>query len=290
LSTRTWTTLELLKTTAEFLATRGHDNARLAAERLLAHALGCRRVDLYLATERSIDAGVLESFRGLVRAYAAGEPLQYVVGDTEFMGLTLRVDPRVLIPRPETEILVDAVVKRLGRGSGVPAVVLELGTGSGAIAVALAVQLRHVEVWATERSPGAAALAVENSRRHGVESRVRVLVMDRFEALSPDLAGTMACVVSNPPYVTAAEMRSLPPLVREYEPHAALLGGEDGLDFHRYLCSEGLQFLSPGGTLAVEIGATQGKPVRILFEAAGLRDVKVVQDYANRDRVVLGVK
>jgi release factor glutamine methyltransferase len=289
MTTRSWTTLELLKTTADFLKTKELPSPRLAAERLLARAMGCRRVDLYLATEKMVQDGVLEKYRGFVRAYAAGSPLQYVEGETEFMGLDFAVDSRVLIPRPETELLVDAVEKRLRpRAGGAP--VLELGTGSGAIAVSLAVRVPQVEVWTTDASPGAAAVAAANARRHGVHDRVHILVMDRFEALHADLAGTMACVVSNPPYITTAEMDGLPALVREHEPHAALHGGPDGLDFHRYLCSRGLQFLSPGGTLAAEIGAAQGEAACALFAAAGLCEVTLLKDYAGHDRIVLGVK
>jgi len=289
MTTRSWTTLELLKTTADFLKTKDLPSPRLAAERLLAHAMGCRRVDLYLATEKTVQDSVLEQYRGFVRAYAAGAPLQYVEGETEFMGLVFGVDSRVLIPRPETELLVDAVEKRLRPLAG-SAAVLELGTGSGAIAVSLAVRLPQVEVWTTEASPDAAAVAEANARRHGVEARVHILVMDRFEALHADLAGTMACVVSNPPYVTTAEMADLPALVREHEPHAALHGGPDGLDFHRYLCTRGLQFLAPGGTLAAEIGARQGGAVHELFAAAGLHEVTILKDYAGHDRIVLGLK
>ncbi len=291
MATRTWTSLELLKTTTAYFIEKGRPAARLAAERLLAHAWGCRRVDLYLRTEQVIDEAVLAAFRALVRAYGSGQPLQYVEGDAEFLGLTFAVDPRVLVPRPETELLVDAVEKRLaklaGRGT---AAVLELGTGSGAIAVALAVHLPHVEVWTTDASPGAAAVAAGNARRHAVAERVHVLVMDRFEALAPDLAGTMACVVSNPPYVTTDEMIGLDPVVRDHEPHQALHGGDDGLDFHRYLCTRGLQFLSPGGMLAVEIGHRQGAAATELFRAAGLQDVTLLQDYAGLDRIVLGTR
>lgn len=285
---RTWTTLELLKTTSEFLASKGLGSPRLAAERLLAHAMNCRRVDLYLATEKRVEEPVLESYRGYVRAYAAGAPLQYVVGEAEFMGLSFFVDRRALIPRPETELLVDEVQRRLSNAAAGPAAVLELGSGTGAIAVALAVHLPHVEVWTTDASPEAAALAAANARRHRVEDRVHVLVMDRFEALQPDLAGTMACVVSNPPYVTTAEMAALPEVVREHEPAAALHGGDDGLDYHRYLCKQGLQFLAPGGTLAMEVGAGQAAAVRGLAESAGLQDVTVLPDYAGHDRIVIG--
>jgi release factor glutamine methyltransferase len=289
MTTRAWTTLELLKTTTDFLKTKDLPSPRLAAERLLARAMGCRRVDLYLATEKLVQDGVLETYRGFVRAYAAGMPLQYVEGETEFMGLGFDIDRRVLIPRPETELLVDAVEKRLPASAG-PVAVLELGTGSGAIAVSLAVRLPHAEIWTTEASPDAVAVAHANARRHGVQERVHILVMDRFAALHADLASTMACIVSNPPYITTAEMAGLPALVRLHEPHVALHGGLDGLDFHRYLCTQGLQFLVPGGTLATEIGAGQGAAARELFAAAGLQDVTVLKDYAGHDRIVLGRK
>jgi release factor glutamine methyltransferase len=215
--------------------------------------------------------------------------LQYVVGEAEFMGLAFAVDSRCLIPRPETELLVDAVQKRLRSAAG-PVAILELGCGSGAIAVALAVQLPQAEVWTTDASPGAAAIAAANARRHQVASRVHVLVMDRFEALQSDLAGAMSCVVSNPPYVTEVEMATLPPVVVKHEPHVALHGGADGLDFHRYLCSRGLQFLAPRGILATEIGASQGDAVQALWRDAGLQDVTLLQDYAGLDRIVLGTR
>jgi len=290
MTTRTWTTLDLLKTTAEFFSGKQLASPRLAAERLLAHAMGCRRVDLYLATEKTVEERVLEAYRVLVRAYAAGEPLQYVIGEAEFMGLTFAVDRRALIPRPETELLVDAVEKRLPQVAGPAPTVLELGAGSGAVAVTLAVRVPNAEVWTTEASPGAAALAAANARLHGVAERVHVLVMDRFEALSPELGGAMTCLVSNPPYVTTTEMAALPAVVRDHEPHAALHGGVDGLDYYRYLCTRGLHFLAPGGTLAVEIGAGQGAATQALFRDAGLGSVTLLQDYAGLDRIVLGTK
>ena len=285
-----WKTLDLLRTTARYLEERGVDSPRLAAERVLAHVRGCRRVDLYLQADRELDAAELERYRERVRALARGEPLQYVVGETEFMGLAFHTDRRALIPRPETEILVDALLKRLRDRVSAPARILELGTGCGAIAVALAAGLPGAEVWCTEISPGAAALAAANRRRHGVTGRVHVLVMDRFAALAPQLEGGFDCIVSNPPYVRTDELEHLPARVREYEPLLALHGGADGLDLHRMLCGAGLQFLAPGGTLGVEIGATQAAAVQELFQAAGLRDVTVLRDFAGLDRVLLGTR
>ena len=284
-----WTTIGLLTTTARWLQQRAVDSPRLAAERLLAHVLECKRVDLYLDTERPLTEPELAPYRELVRAHAAGTPLQYLVGETEFMGLSFHTDARALIPRPETEIMVDTLVKQWS-GSSRPLRVLELGAGSGAVAISLAVLLPHLEVWSTEVRPEAAALAGANARRHEVESRVHVLVMDRFSALSTELVDSFDAVVSNPPYVRTGELESLPAVVRDHEPHVALHGGADGLDFHRTLCAQGAAFLTSGGTLAVEIGATQGASVRDLFADAGLHGVRIVQDYAGLDRIVLGLR
>lgn len=288
-SSASWTTIRLLDSTTRWLQERGADSPRLAAERLLAHVLACERVELYLDSQRRVSEAELAPYRALVRAHASGTPLQYLVGESEFMGLRFRTDKRALIPRPETEILVDALVKQW-QSSSRPQRVLELGVGSGAIAVSLAVLLPHVEVWSTESSPEAAALARENARRHDVESRVHILVMDRFTALSTDLEAGFDALVSNPPYVSTDELETLPPTVRDHEPWTALHGGADGLDFHRTLCGPGLFFLARGGTLAVEIGATQGDSVRELFGNAGLQAVRILRDYAGHDRIVLGIR
>ncbi len=287
MSVQTWKTLDLLRTTTQYFEERRLASARLAAERLLAHVLACKRVDLYLAAERVLGAPEIAAYRDLVRAYAGGAPQHYLVRESEFMGHFLRTDARALIPRPETEILVEALAKRLGPLPG-PVRVLELGTGCGAIAVALAKLLPRAEVWSTEIRPEAAVLARENGKHHGLEQRLHLVVMDGFAAVVPDLEGSFDALVSNPPYVRSGELAALPALVREHEPLAALDGGPDGLRFYRLLCSEGLRFLAAGGTLAVEIGADQGMAVPELLRAAGLQDVTVLRDYAGLERVVLG--
>ncbi len=286
MTVQTWKTLDLLRTTAQFFTDRGASVPRLAAERLLAHVLTCKRVDLYLTGERELGAAELDAYRMLVRAYAGGEPLQYLVGETEFMGLAFRTDRRALIPRPETEILVEAVAKRFGASSGPPRI-LELGVGCGAIAVCLATLLPRAEVWCTEIRAEAASLARENCKRHAVDHRVSVLVSDVFAAVAPELEGTFDAIVSNPPYVRSSDLERLPRMIRDHEPMRALDGGADGLHFYHRLCSEGLRFLAPGGTLAVEIGAEQGAEVQAIFAAAALGDVTVLRDYAGHERVIL---
>jgi len=285
-----WTTMGLLQTTATFLQERGHDEPRLAAERLLAHVLQCKRVDLYLETERPLREAELSPYRDLVRSYAKGTPLQYIIGEIEFMGLPFHIDSRALIPRPETEILVDAVSKHITTMNTVPPTILELGIGSGAIAISLAATHENAEVWATEVSVDTAQLAQRNVQRHELQDRVHLIVGSRFEALAPELEAAFSVVVSNPPYVRADEMSGLPARVRDHEPFQALQGGEDGLDFHRYLTGSGLRFLASGGLLATEIGASQGDAVQQLFAEAGMQEIQLIPDYAGLDRVVMGRK
>jgi release factor glutamine methyltransferase len=148
----------------------------------------------------------------------------------------------------------------------------------------------NAEVWATELSPSTAQLAQRNVERHQLQGRVHLIVGSHFEAISPDLEAAFSVVVSNPPYVRADEMSGLPARVRDYEPFQALQGGEEGLDFHRYLTDSGLRFLAPGGLLATEIGASQGAAVQALFDAAGMQDIQLIPDYAGLDRVVMGRK
>lgn len=213
---------------------------------------------------------------------ASGEPLQYILGAWEFYGREFRLSRDTLIPRPETEGLVERIVERLrrvGRGAGR---LLDVGTGSGAIAVTLAAELPRVRVVAVDRIPGALAIAGENARRHRVADRVRFLCADAYSALKS--GSRFDVVVSNPPYVSDSEWESLPREVREFEPAAALRGGADGLDLIRMIVREGSGFLSPAGELWLEIGETQGEAVRAL-PSGPLRFAGIEPDLAGRDRV-----
>jgi release factor glutamine methyltransferase len=261
------------------------DAPRLEAEVLLAHVLGTARTVLIAHPERPLTSGQLGRYRTLVRRRASNYPLPYLTGRVEFYGLEFEVTPEVMIPRPETETLVDLALARR------PASIVDVGTGSGCVAVSLAVQLPEAIIYAIDISPAALAVARRNAERHGVAGRVRMMVGD---VLSPR-PGPVDLVVSNPPYIPTGEYASLPVSVRDHEPWLALDGGPDGLAVIRRLLAQAPAVLRgpepaegrPGGGLLVEIGADQGKAAsylaRTFFPQAGVR---VHPDLAGRDRVL----
>ncbi|HUY97366.1 MAG TPA: peptide chain release factor N(5)-glutamine methyltransferase [Verrucomicrobiae bacterium] len=245
--------LEVLRRSTAYLAARDDETARLDAELLLGSVLGLRRLDLYLQFERPMQPGELERLRPLLRSRSQGCPTAYLVGEREFMGLAFSVSPAVLIPRPETEQLVEralAVLAARPPGATAPRVA-DLGTGSGCIAVALAHHHLDCTVDAVDRSPAALQVAVANIGRHHLEQRVRIWEGDWAEPLWPQ--GGYDLVVANPPYVTSAEMRELPHTVAGYEPAQALDGGADGLAAYRSLLGGVLAILAPGATVLLEV-------------------------------------
>lgn len=296
--------MDALQEATEQLKKAGVPRAGWDASWLLAYALGVDRVRLYLEPGREMTRGQVSFFHDLVRRRCAREPLQYILGTQGFMGLELAVDSRVLIPRPETEILVEEVLSWLkswqAAGRGNPAgpareeeseigkiLVADVGTGSGAIAVALAVLDRRVFAYATDLSAGALEVAAENARRQGVADRVRLLAGDLLEPLRGlSLEGQMAAIVSNPPYIPAGDIPGLQPEVRDYEPRLALKGGPDGLDPYRKLAPAAADFLTPGGLLAVEVGEGQAAAVAGIFESSGFVQPRIVPDLAGIGRVV----
>jgi release factor glutamine methyltransferase len=225
----------------------------------------------------------------MLARYAAGEPLQYVLGRWGFRHLDLMVDRRVLIPRPETELVVETALA-LTRSQPRPLVCADLGTGSGAIGLALAAELPidGVTVWLTDRSSDALDVARANAAGIGrAAANVRIAEGDWFDALPSDLEGTLALVVSNPPYVCIDDPE-LEPIVREWEPTDALFAGSDGLDAIRQLVAEAPRWLGPGGWLVMEIGSTHGPQVAEMMSMAGYEDVQITPDFAGRDRVISG--
>jgi release factor glutamine methyltransferase len=252
------------------------------ARLLLAHALAVPRADLVAHPERVLDEGARGRFAALAARRAAGEPIAYIVGEREFWGLALRVTPAVLIPRPETELLVERALERLPEDE--PARVLELGTGGGAVAIALARERPRLRVVATDVSEDALALARENAARHGV-----ALELVRGDWLAPVGAERFRMIVSNPPYIASSD----PHLARgdlRFEPRAALAGGHDGLDCIRRIVREAGAHLEPGGWLLLEHGYDQGGRCRELFAAAGYADVHDFADLAGQPRVCAGRK
>lgn len=280
------TVLSLLGRAADHLRSRGFDEARLHGELLLAHVLGISRLDLYLQFDRPLTSGEVDHFRALFLRRLTHEPLQYILGETEFMGLRLTVDSNVLIPRPETELLVERALEFCARGSGAPWRILDACTGSGNIAVALAVRLPSAHITAVDVSPGALRVAGDNVARHA-PGRVDLVAADLLTDPLP--GGAFHLLVSNPPYVPLSEFPALQPEVRDFEPSIATTDGGDGLRFHRRLVELARERLEQGGALIMEIGFGQAAAVREICAAGGLMDIEVIPDYAGIARVVQGV-
>jgi release factor glutamine methyltransferase len=276
--------LEVIQRTTPYFEKQGVDSPRLTIELLLAHLLGKRRLDLYLEFERELDGATLEKLREMVRRRASGEPLQYITGETEFCGLRFAVDRRVLIPRPETELLVETAVAGVGsQESGVR--IIDLCTGSGCIAVALAKKIETVEIYATDVSAEALAVAEENAKRHNVEKKIRFFRGDLLEILPVSL--TADAIISNPPYIASGDLARLPKEVREFEPVHALDAGEDGLSYYRRIVGNARRFLLPNGWLCLELGDGQRPAVSRLCAENGWMVDQVVKDLQGNERVLV---
>ncbi len=281
--TRTWTVRDVLAWTSQHFQKHGIDSPRLTAEVLLSHALSTTRVRLYTDLDRPLDERERATFRKLIERRVFGEPTAYLTGEREFYGRPFRVDDRVLVPRPETELLVEAVLRELPKDA--PSRALDVCTGSGCIAVTIAAERPLASVWAIDVSEGACAVARENAERHGVAGRVTVRQGDLFQPLPPD--ARFDVVMSNPPYVASEEIGRLSREVQR-EPLAALDGGPDGLDVVRRLVAGAQAHLRAGGLLALEIGEGQGGAARELLQAGGWADVRIEKDLARLDRLAFG--
>lgn len=271
--------LELIQRTTEFFQRQGVESPRLTIELMVAHVLKRKRLELYLDFEREIPESALDVLRQMVKRRAAGEPLQYVLGIASFYGLDLAVDKRVLVPRPETELLVDYVVK-----NGAAAKTLaDLGTGSGAIAIALVKKLATARVLAVDASAEALEVARTNASSHNVQ--VEFLHGDLLAPLPDGLQ--FDWIVSNPPYIPSGEIATLAREIRDHEPRTALDGGSDGLDVVRRIAAEAKSRLAAGGCVAVEIGAGQGSAAERIFLDNGYRVEKMISDWQGHPRVVV---
>lgn len=281
-----WTILRVLQWASGFLRNRGIESPRAAAEILLAHALGTDRVHLYMHHDQPLEPDELAVFKGFIQRRLRREPVAYIVGRKGFWSLDLKVAPAVLIPRPETERLVETALAWLsGRAHHRPASVLDLGTGSGAIVLALASEAGAHRFFASDLSPEAVAVARCNAAAAGLATRVSFFVGDWLGAVRAVPAFDL--IVSNPPYVVRSAMDGLPPEIAWYEPRVALDGDADGLRCYRAIIGQAHLHLQPGGALMLEIGYDQRQAVlRIAEQSGAYESFRCIQDYGNHDRVL----
>lgn len=287
--TKVWSVRELMKVSIDLLQKKGFDEARLNVELLLAHALKWQRIQLYTKFDKPLSKEEIRDFRSLFERRLNREPLQYIIGAAGFMGLQFRVDPRVLIPRPETETLVEQVML-IGNTfpPEKPIAILEAGTGSGNIAVCLAKYLRHAHIISVDNSREALQVAELNAKVHEVTDRVSFKLLDVFEPVDQLLLKRFDILVSNPPYCSLSDFEGFPLEVRKYEPRSATTDGKDGFEFFRRLVEIAPFVLSDGGRMAVEVGFGQAEKVKTMMTDSGMFNVSIVQDLQMIPRVVIG--
>jgi release factor glutamine methyltransferase len=282
------TVLDIIQRSTDYLAQKGVDSARRNIEELLAHLLKLPRLQLYLNFQRQLTETELDTLRALVKRRGQREPLQHILGSASFCGLDLAVNRHALIPRPETELLAERAWQYLLALQTAPSAALDFGTGTGCLAIALAVKAPVATVHALDLSREALLLAGQNAATHQVADRVQFHCGDGFAALPAGLGFDL--IVSNPPYVPSAELASLQPEVRDFDPPAALDGGPDGLDYYRRLAREAAAWLKPGGKIMLELGDGQAGAVREIYGAQNWIVEAVEEDYSRRPRIFVGRK
>ncbi len=281
-----WTVGKVLSWAADDFRGRGFDSPRLDAELLLCEVLDCDRVRLIMDAHRPLTADELAPYRQLIQRRRREEPIAYILGRREFYGLNFRVGPEVLVPRPDTEVLVVTALRRT-EALDQHGIALDLCTGSGCVAVAFASSRPTWEVWGSDVSEAALVVARDNALRLGA-AQVCFRHGDLYEALDPNLRFDLIC--ANPPYIPSSDIEGLDANVRDFEPRLALDGGQRGLDTIARVIAGAPARLNPGGVLAIEIGSEQAREASALFQRAGLTEILVERDYGHRDRVVSGIR
>jgi len=282
------TVLEAIQKSADFLAKKGVESARLNAELLLAHQLKLPRMKLYLNFERALTPVETDGLRELVKRRAAREPLQHITGSTSFCGHEIAVNRHALVPRPETELLAEfgwKFLNELKTQNSQFKTALDFGTGTGCIAIALAAKCPAAKITALDISAAALALAKQNAAQNQVTERIEFLQSDGFAALKPEMQFDL--LISNPPYIASAEIATLEPEVKDFDPRGALDGGADGLDFYRRLAAEAKPFLKPDCKIMVEFGDGQADDLKKIFAAEKWIVEAVQEDYSHRARILI---
>lgn len=286
------TVKEALEKAKKLLIIAGIEAPVAEAGVMLCHTLGCGRVYIYSHNDMVLSESIEKRYFELIAERCSKKPLQYITGFVEFMSLSFEVDENVLIPRQDTEVLVETVMDFCGRynDNNPDALnILDIGTGSGCIAVSLAYYLKNCKITAVDISAKALAIAAKNAARHNVDDRVRFIQSDLFDKIdfvSGD--STYNVIVSNPPYISEAEFETLQPEVRLFEPRSALVGGYDGLDFYRSIINEAPRYLKTGGMLAFETGYLQAGLVSAMFEH-DFMEISIIKDLSGKERVVAGI-
>jgi len=276
--------LDVIQRSTDFLARKGVASPRLQVELLLAHLLRLPRLQLYLSFERALTKAELDALRALVQRRGQHEPLQYIVGSTSFCGLEIALNRDVLIPRPETELLAERAWTFLRKADGVPSV-LEIGTGSGCLAIAVAHHAPRAKVCATDISGPALELARRNAESHQVIGRVEFCQGDLFSAAPANARFDL--ILSNPPYIPTARIKTLEAEVREHEPHSALDGGADGQDFYRRMAAEAGAWLRPAACIMVELDDEGAQATREIFQREKWKVEGVEKDYRGQERILI---
>ncbi|MBZ0200731.1 MAG: peptide chain release factor N(5)-glutamine methyltransferase [Ignavibacteriaceae bacterium] len=279
------TVLESLKLSAEYLEKKDIENPRINAELLLSHVLNCKRLDLYLSFERQLSDDEIALYRQLLKRRGMYEPLQYIIGSVEFYGLKILVNESVLIPRPETELLVEEVINSSDKEKSLN--ILDIGTGSGNIVIALAKNLSMSKITGVDISDEALLTANENAALNGVTENTIFLKRNILNDFQFDEKYDV--VVSNPPYVSVTDFKDLRPELRLHEPRVSLTDDSDGYIFYKTISSSAKNYLKPGGKLFLEIGMGQSEAIKIMLEENGFKDIVIIKDYAKIDRIIKGV-
>jgi release factor glutamine methyltransferase len=286
-----WTIQKLLNWITGYFTEKNVDSPRLSAELLLGHVLELARIEVYTHFDKPVSQNQLDKLHDLVKRCGANEPLAYLIGQTEFYSLDIKVTPDCMIPRPETELLAEKAIDFLRMREG-KQYVCDLCTGSGCIAVAIAKNCPNACIIATDICDSALAVAAENVAKHNLTGRITLLCGDLFAPIIDGLDNTeFDLIVCNPPYVSSAEYEVLDRNIRDYEPKHALFAGADGLDIYRRIVERVDEFLKPDAALILEIGYAQGPSVRELLEGADVfSEIKIEKDFHNNDRVVIATR
>ena len=283
-----WKIIDLLNTTADFLESKGIDAPRTSTEMLLAHTLNMKRLDLYLNFDRPVAPFELSNFRNLIKRRAKKEPVQYIIGEIEFMSLPFKINKNALIPRPETEILVEFIVEQYKEVGG-ELYILDIGTGSGNIAVSLAKYLKNARIIATDIRNDIIEIAKENAKLNDVDNIIKLKIESIFN-VNDNAYSSLDIIVSNPPYVSKEDYNKIQSEVKDFEPNDSVCDNSDGLTYYREIIPKAGKWLHKNGAIFLEIGYDQKEKVIDILNSENFNEINAYKDYAKLDRIITAIK